>query len=170
MLEIVAYDPDWPARFETERKRVLALFAPGGAVLEHVGSTAVPGLAAKPIVDMMLGVERLAEVEARIPALEALGYEYVAQHEVRFPERRFLARPRSGPRTHHLHAVERGSGFWRRHLGFRDLLRADPRTARAYEDLKRGLARQHAEDREAYTEAKTDFIEAALERARARRL
>ena len=169
MLEIVAYDRAWPVRFEAERARVLALFEPGAAVLEHVGSTAVPGLGAKPIVDMLLGVRRLAEVEARIPALEALGWEYVPRHEEWFPQRRFFALPRPPPRSHHLHAVEIGCAFWRDHLLFRDLLRARPETAAAYERLKRELARKHADDREAYTEAKAPFIQAVLERARAAR-
>jgi len=109
---IVPWQPVWAERFAAERARLLALFAPDPVVVEHVGSTAVPGLAAKPIVDMLLGARRLADVERRIPALEAAGWEYVPEHEAVLPERRFLARPRRGPRTHHLHAVEIGGAFW----------------------------------------------------------
>ena len=165
MLEITVYDAAWPARFMAERERVLALFEPEGAVLEHVGSTAVAGLGAKPIIDMLLGVGKLAEVEARIPALEALGYEYVPRFESRFPERRFFVGTTPDGHRHHLHAVEIGGTFWQRQLLFRDRLRAEPGTAAAYERLKRELARRHGDDREAYTEAKADFIEAVLERA-----
>jgi GrpB-like predicted nucleotidyltransferase (UPF0157 family) len=138
-------------------------------VLEHVGSTAVPGLGAKPIIDMLLGVGRLAEVEARLPALEALGYEYVPRFESRLPERRFFVGVAPRGRTHHLHGVEIGGSFWQRQLLFRDCLRSEPETAAAYERLKRDLARRHADDRETYTEAKADFIEAVLERASAGR-
>ena len=161
---VVPYDPVWVACFSAERERLLALFAPREARIEHVGSTSVPGLAAKPIVDMLLGVRRLADVERRIPVLEARGWEYVPEHEAVFPERRFLARPRRRPRTHHLHAVEIGSRFWNDHLAFRDQLRARPEDAAAYGRLKRELAARHGSDRSAYTEAKTSFVEAILAR------
>jgi len=165
---VVPYDPDWVAGFDAERERLLALFEPGEACIEHVGSTSVPELPAKPIVDMLLGVRQLADVERRIPALEARGWEYVREHEAVFPERRFLARPRHWPRSHHLHAVELGTPFWRDHLAFRDWLRAHPEDAAAYGRLKRELAARHGSDRSAYTEAKTSFVEAVLARARAR--
>jgi len=109
--------------------RLLALCVPAPVRVEHVGRTAVLGLAAKPIVDMMLGVRRLADVERRIPVLEADGWEYVPEHERIFPDRRFFARPVPRPRTHHLHAVEVGTDFWRDHLAFRDHLRTHPADA-----------------------------------------
>jgi GrpB-like predicted nucleotidyltransferase (UPF0157 family) len=164
---IVDWRAAWAERFAEQRERLLAHFAPGEAVVEHVGSTAVPGLAAKPIVDMMLGVRRLADVERRIPALEADGWEYVPEHEAVLPERRFFARPSPRPRTHHLHAVELASAFWRDHLAFRDHLRAHPEVARAYAALKRELAARFGRDREGYTEAKAAFIRGALARSRA---
>ena len=163
---LVAYDPAWPACFEAERARLLQVFDPVRTRIEHVGSTAVPGLAAKPIVDVLLGVERLEEVERRIPELEARGWEYVPRHEAVLPHRRFLARPRTRPRSHHLHAVELGTDFWNDHLRFRDHLRDHPEDARAYEALKRELAARHRDDRPAYTEAKTAFVEAILARGR----
>jgi len=163
---IVDYDPAWPRRFAAERDRLLELFEPDVARIEHIGSTAVLGLAAKPIVDMLLGVARLAEVERRIPALVERGWEYVAKHESVFPDRRFLARPQPRPRSHHLHAVEVGSDFWEKHLLFRDHLRAHPEDVAAYVALKRRLARRYRNDRAAYTEAKSDFIEGVLARCR----
>jgi GrpB-like predicted nucleotidyltransferase (UPF0157 family) len=164
---IVPWRAEWAQRFAEQRERLLALFAPAEVAVEHVGSTAVPGLAAKPIVDMMLGVRRLVDVEARIPALEDEGWEYVPEHEAVFPERRFLARPAPRPRTHHLHAVELGSAFWRDHLAFRDHLRSHPDEAAAYAELKRELAARFGRDRDGYTEAKTDFVRGVLARARA---
>ncbi|NNL65824.1 MAG: GrpB family protein [Myxococcales bacterium] len=163
---VAPWDPAWPARFEHERDRLLPLFEPGRVRIEHVGSTAVPGLAAKPIVDVLLGVPTLAEIEARIPALEALGWQYVPEHEEVFPDRRFLARPAARPRSHHLHAVEIGTAFFRDHLAFRDHLRAHPADAAAYAALKRRLAERFRDDRPGYTEAKTAFIEGVLARCR----
>ncbi len=164
-LTVVSYDPTWPSRFAVEAKRVLACFEPDVARLEHVGSTAVPGLDAKPIVDMMLGTERMEAIEACIPALVDLGYEYIAEHEAVMPERRFLAFPKDRPRSFHLHAVEIGSAFWRRHLLFRNFLRAHPEEARSYAELKHELAARFDSDREGYTDAKTEFIRERERRA-----
>lgn len=169
-IEIRPYDPAWPALFEAERARLVSLFSGDRVQVEHVGSTAVPGLAAKPIVDVLLGVERLEQVEARIPALAASGYEYLPEHESLLPERRFFARPRVRPRAVHVHAVELASAFWERHLLFRDFLRANPGAAARYEKLKLRLAERFRDDREGYTRAKTEFVEAALARAGQRRL
>jgi len=161
---IVPFRAEWAERFVEQRERLLVLFAPEPVRIEHVGSTSVLGLAAKPIVDMMLGVRRLADVERRIPVLEADGWEYVPEHERIFPDRRFFARPVPRPRTHHLHAVEVGTDFWRDHLAFRDHLRTHPADAEAYAALKRELAARYGHDREAYTEAKGDFVRSVLAR------
>lgn len=164
-IEIAPYDRGWPAAFEAARRELEELLAPLAVRIEHVGSTAVPGLAAKPIVDLMLGCGRLAELDAQIPRLEEVGWHYAPEFEVHLPQRRFLARPRAHPRRFHLHAVELDSDFWARHLLFRDHLRANSDVAFAYEHLKRGLAARFARDREAYTAAKTAFIEEALAEA-----
>ncbi len=137
------------------------------AGLEHVGSTAVPGLAAKPILDILAGLRVLSDARACIPRLEAIGYEYVPEYEDRLPERRYF---RKGPlenRTHHLHMVEIGSDFWTSHVRFRKYLRGHPEAAREYEALKRDLAAAHAGDRDLYTESKADFILSILVRAAA---
>jgi len=141
-----------------ERARILAAIALPGVAVEHVGSTAVPGLAAKPIIDILIGLSHLEDAAVVIPPLEGLGYEYLPERELETPERRFLARPKTKPRTHHIHMVEVGSDFSERHLLFRDYLRAHPDAAREYEDLKRALAAQFRENREAYTEGKTPFV------------
>jgi GrpB-like predicted nucleotidyltransferase (UPF0157 family) len=158
---IVPYDPAWAKRFEVERERLRLLL--GAAVrIEHVGSTAVPGLGAKPIIDTLVGARSLAEIEARIPDLEAAGYAYVSEHESVLPDRRFFAWPTLPPREVHVHAVELGTPFWREHLCFRDRLRADPELAADYDALKRRLAARHGNDREAYTEAKGPFIRSVI--------
>lgn len=168
-IVVVRYDPVWPGRFERERAKLIRIFPPSLATIEHIGSTAVPGLGAKPVIDIMLGVDELGLVDEWIPAIEDLGYEYVPEYERRLPGRRYFRKPRERPRTHHLHAVERGGEFWSRHLQFRDILRASPELAREYFDLKRRLARDYANDRIAYTEGKSEFINQCLERDGAQR-
>jgi GrpB-like predicted nucleotidyltransferase (UPF0157 family) len=159
-VTVVPYDPDWPRRFDEERRALAAVFAGSEAVIEHVGSTAVPGLGAKPVIDIMVGVPVLVEVEGRIPALEAAGYEYVREYEKQLPDRRYFRKPRLGPRAFHVHCVVTGSDFWIRPLAFRDHLRAHPESAAAYYNLKRELAMRVS--REEYTEAKSPFIEGVL--------
>lgn len=132
------------------------------ATIEHVGSTSVTGLAAKPIIDVTVGLVSLDVAERRIPALEAIGYRYVPEYERELPDRRYFRRPANHPRTHHLHCVIEGGAFWNRHLAFRDRLRADSRAAGAYGALKLELAERHGTDRRGYAEAKSPFIEAIL--------
>ena len=134
----------------------------GVAAIEHVGSTAVPGLAAKSIIDIIVGVRELAAGDRCVHPLEGIEYEYLG--EAGIPGRLYFRKGQ--PRTYHLHMVEHRSEFWERHLLFRDLLRERPAVAREYEALKRELAVQYRTDRLAYTEAKTPFIESALARAR----
>jgi GrpB-like predicted nucleotidyltransferase (UPF0157 family) len=157
---VVPYDSDWPRRFDQEGVVLRAVFAGSEAAIEHIGSTAVPGLGAKPVIDIMVGLSHLAEAEDRIAALEVAGYEYVQKHETQFPERRYFRKPRLGPSAYHLHCVVKGSDFWVRQLAFRDYLRAHPESAAAYYELKRELAVRFS--KEEYTEAKSPFIEGIL--------
>ncbi|HSA55358.1 MAG TPA: GrpB family protein [Gemmatimonadaceae bacterium] len=163
---IVPYHPEWPGEFEKERTRLQETFASTNAAIEHVGSTAVPGLAAKPVIDIMVGVAALWEVEARIDNLRAEGYEYVPAYEAQLPQRRYFRKPLAEPRTHHVHCVLRESSFWHDQLAFRDYLRTSPTAARAYATLKRDLASRYAADREAYSGGKSDFIMTILAHAR----
>jgi GrpB-like predicted nucleotidyltransferase (UPF0157 family) len=155
-IAVVPYDPEWPRRFEAEGallERVLAPWLEGG--IQHIGSTAVPGLASKPIVDMMAGVQNLNEARAAYEPLEAEGYAYtphrpgIAHHfdKRRSPEGRFG-----------LHLPEPGSDLWRERLAIRDALRSDAALAGKYEALKLRLAREHAGDGEAYTLGKRAFV------------
>ena len=165
-LELSAYSPMWPAVYAIERDRLNAVFGADAVVIEHIGSTAVPGLGAKPIIDVMLGVPALAIVERKIPELVAQGYRYVPEFEKSIPERRFLVKTEGHPGYFHLHAVIYASDFWKRHLAFRDALRADEALAADYWKLKRRLAARFPNDRAAYTDAKSDFIRAVIERTR----
>jgi len=162
---VVDHQPEWIDRFREERARLAEVFAGVPVTIEHVGSTAVLGLAAKPIVDICVGLESLEHAEARVRALATLGYEYVPEYEAVVPDRRYFRRPVRRPRTHHVHCVVRGGEFWERHLRFRDHLRKDPATAAEYGALKKKLAARFAHDRPAYTEGKTPFIERVLEEA-----
>jgi aminoglycoside N3'-acetyltransferase/GrpB-like predicted nucleotidyltransferase (UPF0157 family) len=157
---LVPYDPEWPRRFEEERSVLAEVFAGTGAVIDHVGSTAVPHLGAKPIIDVMVGVPALAVAEEKIGALEAAGYEYVQEYETQLPHRRYFRKPRLGTRTFHVHCVVTGSKWWIEFLAFRDYLRAHRDAAAAYYDLKAGLATRVT--RGEYTQAKAPFIERVL--------
>lgn len=168
MILIADYNPQWPHIYEAERQRILGATGQWLASIEHVGSTSVPGLAAKPIIDIMAGIRTLADAPACIAPLEALGYHYVPEYEASIPERRYFRKGPKGARLFHLHMVEPTSDFWEKELLFRDYLRAHPSTAQAYEALKRKLARQYTDGNE-YCEAKTDFIMATLARAYAER-
>ena len=164
MLEIAPYDPRWPREFDAERDRIHAGLGSLALRIEHNGSTAVPGLAAKPVIDIQVSVERLHPVDAYAPLLARLGYVHVPHaDDTRCP---FFHRPHTWPHTHHIHVVEGGSDEERHTLAFRDYLRAHPAEARAYETLKRQLAALHGESdassREAYANAKTAFIDRVL--------
>jgi GrpB-like predicted nucleotidyltransferase (UPF0157 family) len=162
-VELSDPSPLWPAIFALERDALATLFPDAEVRIEHIGSTAVPGLVAKPIIDVMLGAPSLAAIEAAIPALEAMGYEYVPEFERAIPERRYFRKQGLPPGSFHLHAVAFGGPFWRRHLAFRDALLADPALAARYGALKRKLASRHRNDRVAYTDGKGEFIREVLE-------
>jgi len=160
-IEIVSHDPAWAAAFERERAALEAAIgdlATGG--IHHVGSTAVRGLAAKPIVDILVGVEDLESSRAAFEPLGRLEYHYAPY---RAGEMHWFCKPSPARRTHHLHLVPTGSRRYADELAFRDRLRTDRDLAEAYAALKRDLAARFANDRDAYTEGKSDFIRKALD-------
>ena len=165
-IVIVDYDPRWPAMFADERTRLLRAIGDDVVGIEHVGSTAIHGLGAKPIIDILVGVRRIEEAGALILPLEGLGYEYVPEYESEIPDRRYFRKGPAGGRTLHLHTVAFGGEFWTRHLLFRDFLRAHPEVARRYDVLKRDLAVRFRGDRDAYAKAKTAFVQRVEARAR----
>ena len=163
-IYLVPYDPAWPRRFEDERARLARALSPWLAgPIEHIGSTAVPALTAKPVIDIMAGVRDLpSSLEAR-DALALLDYVY-------FPYRadvmHWFCKPSPARRTHHLHLVPVESALWDERVIFRDYLRSSPAAAAEYAALKAALAAEHPFDREAYTEAKGGFVRSILDRAR----
>jgi GrpB-like predicted nucleotidyltransferase (UPF0157 family) len=155
---IADYDLGWPRMYEAESRRIVEAIGEWLVDIQHVGSTSVPGLAAKPVIDMMPGVETFGVMGHIIPRLESLGYEHVPVEQEADPisDRRYFRR--GVPRSHHVHVTVVGSDFWVRHLAFRDYLRAHPETATEYAALKRRLASEYGSDRLGYVHAKTDFI------------
>jgi GrpB-like predicted nucleotidyltransferase (UPF0157 family) len=152
---IAAYDPRWPALFEAERDRLLAIAPDVIVSLDHIGSTSVPGLAAKPIVDMLLTINRFFNDE-EIAAVCAPGHQYRGIDED--IGRQYFSK--RAPPAFHVHCYMPGNAEAERLRLFRDYLRARPETAREYEALKRELAAKHRFEREAYQDAKTGFVHA----------
>ena len=160
IVRLAPHHPEWAALFAVEAQRIREAFAGRALAIEHVGSTAVAGLRAKPILDIMVGVAALDDVEETIRDLERIGYERRPAGDL--PGRRYLVLGRGEVRQVHLSLSEPASAFWRDHLLFRDRLRADPETAAAYERLKEDLAVRFPDDRISYTEGKDAFISAVL--------
>jgi len=163
-VEVVAYDPGWPQWYEQERDRIAAALGEGAVAIEHVGGTAVPGLPAKPVIDIMVGVPDIERAGQAVAGLINLGYQYVPELESQLPERRYFRR--GMPETHHVHMVAMSSDFWEEHLLFRDYLRTHPQAAEEYGKLKRGLAGRFRFDRDAYRAGKVPFIDTVVDAAR----
>ena len=166
IVELTAYSPLWPAVFDIEKGRLTDIFGADTVLIEHVGSTAVPGLGAKPIIDILLGAPNLMVVERHIPQLEESGYRYVPEFERAVPQRRYFVKLQGHPGHFHLHAVVYDTPFWKDLIAFRDILREDPGIAERYWRLKGLLATRFRTDREAYANAKSEFIRNALQRKR----
>jgi GrpB-like predicted nucleotidyltransferase (UPF0157 family) len=165
-LRVAVYDPSWPLKFEAERADLQECIGPwvvGG--IHHVGSTSVPGLPAKPVIDILVGVQTLERSRPCIEEVASLGYLYSpylgdVMH--------WLCKPDQTRRTHHLHLVPVGSPRYLDELAFRDALRGNPALAGRYADLKRDLAARFPHDREAYTQHKAPFVQEVLAAARNR--
>lgn len=166
-VRIVDYDPRWQKLYEEEKRRILDVIGHLVVRIEHIGSTTVPNLGAKPTIDVMAAVNHLSNAKKCIEPLQRIGYEYQPGHEVTMPERRFFRKGDPPEEQHyHLHMVELTSDFWKRHLLFRDFLHTHPEVAQKYYELKKRLANEYGSDRESYTEAKTSFIESVVSKAR----
>lgn len=162
-IELAPYDPAWPSRFAEERDFLEGLLRDWlVAPIEHVGSTAVPGLDAKPVIDIMAPIGSLEASRGAIAAAAAGGYLY-APYKTEVMH--WFCKPSPARRTHHLHLIPFASAIWDERLAFRDALRRDALLAAQYARLKYELATRFRHDREAYTEAKSSFIRAVLERA-----
>jgi GrpB-like predicted nucleotidyltransferase (UPF0157 family) len=159
MIYLSSYSEQWPEEFEQEKKRLMQSIGTWTADIQHVGSTAVPGLSAKPVIDIMIGVKSLQEADLYcIEKIVELGYDYLAIYEKEAPERRYFQKNApDGRRTHQIHLVKIDSPWWKRHLLFRDYLLSHPEIAKEYEKLKQTLACQYTDTNE-YAQAKTSFI------------
>ncbi|MEK8127658.1 GrpB family protein [Paenibacillus filicis] len=164
-VTVSAYDPLWADQYEAESKQIVQALDGIVIGMEHIGSTAIPGLAAKPVIDMMAGVQLLEDVtDLYKDRLREIGYEFV--DHAHFPERRFFRKGQWRAGTHHLHIYAYGSDHWNNQLLFKQYVTKYPEVLEAYSELKKGLEARHKADRVAYTEAKAPFIEEILRKAR----
>lgn len=167
IVVVSPHSPEWPKVFCAIREELLHVLSPCTMEIEHIGSTSVPGLAAKPVLDILVGARSLTAIESKIPDLVSAGYKYVARYERELPNRRYFVKS-TGPLRVHIHAVELGSAFWMEHLAFRNLLRSDSTLRSSYQELKLSLAAQYPSDKSAYQAAKGPFIQSVLAAAEVR--
>jgi GrpB-like predicted nucleotidyltransferase (UPF0157 family) len=160
---VVPYNPDWPVQFRAEAAKIAAIFGPDLVSIHHIGSTSVPGLSAKPIIDMMPVVRDIEGVDLFNPAMIRLGYQPRGEYGI--PGRRYFVKGSDANRTHHIHIFALGNPEVNRHLDFRDYLIAHPAEAQQYAALKAELARQFPHDIEGYMAGKDDFIKETIQKA-----
>lgn len=153
------WSPEWEQEYQHEEGRIQSTIGPFICAIHHIGSTAVRGLAAKPIIDVAIEIPRFQVGLQCVAGLECLGYAYKGTNVL--PERYYFNKGR--PRTHQIHMFEVGNQYLQKQLAFRDCLRESEPVRLQYEQLKRALAQEHSHDKLAYAEAKTDFIHAVLE-------
>jgi GrpB-like predicted nucleotidyltransferase (UPF0157 family) len=158
VVRLVEYDVWWPALFAAEQQRIRDQSGTLALRLEHVGGTSIPGMCAKPVLDIAAGLPRNTSIQDYVAALEQAGYEHRGERDV--PGRQFFCR--GEPRAYHVHLVEEGGPLWRDYVAFRDYLRAHVETARQFADLKRVLAARFTHDREAYMNAKSLHVQEIL--------
>lgn len=163
-VQLQVYDPGWANEFEQERQRLLDVFGNRLIAIEHIGSTSVPGLSAKPIIDMIAAVDSFDDLKGFIEPLQKLGYEYMPRRM--FDDRKFFPKGPQSNRTHHLNLVLKDDAYqWGPPLLFRDYLRSHEQARGQYTRLKISLAEKYGDNREMYTKAKDDFIQRALQAA-----
>ena len=165
-VTIVNYDPSWSELFAQEASHLRNLLGEALVLrIEHVGSTAIPGMPAKPIIDMLVAIPSFEQAQQALPKLEAQGYLYIWRGD-RPPGHMMFIKQTSAVRTHHLHMAPEGHKLWER-LYFRDYLCTHPEEAARYAQLKRKLAQQFPTDREAYTNGKSAYVQTITSKARA---
>lgn len=156
-VRVRPHDPEWSRSFDQEAQNLRALWGANLLAAHHIGSTAIPSIVAKPIVDMLVEVHSVALLDELVPQMEASGYQALGEYGL--PGRRYFRKEHpDGSRSHHIHAYETGSSEIHRHLAFRNYLLAHPVIANAYSTLKRRLAADHPHDSQAYMDGKAPFI------------
>jgi GrpB-like predicted nucleotidyltransferase (UPF0157 family) len=163
-VEVVPHNANWHRAFEDESKQVAIALGKNMVAVYHIGSTAIPTIHAKPIIDMLVAVEDIAKVDEQNVSMRALGYEVMGEFGI--VGRRFFRKNNEvGIRTHHIHTFEVGSAQVERHLAFRDYMRGHAEHAQRYSELKQKLAKQHPHDIEGYMDGKDEFIKAIDKKA-----
>jgi GrpB-like predicted nucleotidyltransferase (UPF0157 family) len=156
-IEVVPNDPMWRNAFETEKRHVGSALGENVVAIHHIGSTAIPNIYAKPVVDLLVEVGNITEVDGRSSEMESLGYEVMGEFGI--PRRRYFRKDNEkGIRTHQIHAFETGSAEIERHIAFRDYMIAHPEEAQRYSELKRKLAEKHSQSMDEYMDGKDEFI------------
>ena len=169
-IMVCDYDLGWAATFAHERTCLHGVLGARVLTIEHVGSTSVPGLAAKPIIDLLVGVRSLTEARScGIEPIQALGYTYLPQYESWLPDELFFRKGPPGPWTHHIHMMEPANPRWEEFILFRDYLRCHPEIVSAYAHVKKALALVFGEDIAGYRNAKHPFIQQVMANAQAER-
>jgi GrpB-like predicted nucleotidyltransferase (UPF0157 family) len=161
---IEEYNPMWPALFENEKELLSNVFDEIEFAIEHIGSTSIVGLGAKPVIDIMVGVPDFSLANNYVAGIELLGYQYISSYESVMPFRKFFIKESAGKRTHHIHLVELNTDFWKRHLAFRNYLRENDKVRDAYFMLKKGLVEKEWKSGDEYAAAKGDFINEVLKK------
>lgn len=156
-VELVPYDPNWPMQFEQEAEKLKAILGSNAEAVHHIGSTAIPGIYAKPVIDILVVVKTLNKVDALNPEFESLGYACMGEYGIQ--GRRYYWKSQT-KRTHHVHLFEKGHSEIKRHLAFRDYMRAHPDAAQGYSWVKRCLAAEFPTDIVAYVNGKESFVRA----------
>ena len=163
-VEVLPHDPQWRDAFETEAKHVAAALGENVVAVHHIGSTAIPNIYAKPVIDLLVEVREITEVDGRSSAMVSLGYEVMGEYGI--PGRRYFRKDnQEGIRTHHIHAFKAGSAEAKRHIAFRDYMTAHPGDAQRYSELKRRLAEEHPQSIDGYMDGKDGFIKEMDRRA-----
>lgn len=155
-VEVVPYCADWPSQFQAEAEELHQVLGDEVMSIHHFGSTSIPGISAKPVIDILVIVRNIDVIDGMNPKLAAIGYHAVGEYGI--PGRRFFYKGSDEVRSHHLHIYQTGNPHILRHLVFRDYLRTHPTPARNYAQLKEQLARQFPEDMDQYIAGKNDFV------------
>jgi len=164
-ITIQEYNPDWQTQFENEKQQLLDVISVLDIQIEHIGSTSVQGLGAKPVIDIMIGLKDFKSADILVPQIQQLGYEYISRHEGIMPYRKFFTKRQNGQPSHNIHLVEIRTEFWFRHLAFRNHLRNNMEDRDRYYQLKKELAKREWNDGNEYANAKSEFIRLIEKRA-----
>ena len=165
-FKLVPYQNDWNDHFKKEADLLISILGEKVLRIEHIGSTSIPGMSAKAIIDIMVGLENFVEADTLVASITHLGYVYIPEYEDVMPDRRYFEKMRDAQVSFHIHMVEKGREFWKRHLLFRDYLRENRDVADEYGLLKKKLAERDWKVTNDYAQAKTDFIRGVEEQAR----